>query len=527
MSYTLRPYQQESVDALLAYFQHQKGHPILVLPTGAGKSVILAEIIRLALGWNSRCLMTTHVKELVEQNAEKMEALLPPGVVGVNSAGLGRRDFDHPVICAGIQSVHRHVDRLGAFDLVLIDECHLVPQERQGRYREMLDELLVLNPRTKVVGLTATPYRMRGGYLHTGADSIFTDIAHEVDVVRLIQEGFLAPLTTKRPKNEIDVSGVKIQGGEFQAKALDLVVGEASRVRLAVEEIVQRGKDRRSWLVFACSVAHAGLILDELRSHGVAAEMVTGKTPKGDRRRLIQDYKDGYLRALVSVGVLTTGFDAPQTDLLAVLRPTRSPGLYVQIMGRGMRIADGKEDCLVLDFGGNALRHGPVNAIQIIDRSASDGEDEAPAKECPECASVIHAALRECPDCGFLFPEPEVKHRAKAAEEDVLAQPEIVELDVDQVSYMRHRGKGGKPDSLRVTYLCGLKTVSAWRCFEHEGVASKLGRNWWRRRSPGTIAPETVGEALERAAAGELKQPRAIRVEQGAGAYPTVKAELD
>lgn len=529
MSYTLRPYQQEAVDGFVRYFQKHQGNPILALPTGAGKSVILAEIIRLALSYGSRCLVTTHVKELVDQDAQKLESMLPPGTVGVNSAGLGRRDYTQPVICAGIQSVHRAADRMGTFDLMFVDECQLVPQQRTGRYRELIADLMAANPCLKVVGLTATPFRMRGGWLHAGAHRVFTHIAHSVDVVRLIDEGWLAPLVSKRPTSgEIDTTGVPIVGGEFQRAGLEAIVGEQARVDAAVQEIVERGADRRSWLVFACSVKHANQVTDALRERGASAEIVTGDTPTADRDRLIADFREGRIRCLVNVNVLTTGFDAPQIDLLAVLRPTRSPVLYVQMMGRGMRTAPGKTDCLVLDFGGNVARHGPVNSIEIHEGGPPEaGVGVAPTKECPECASMLHAALRECPDCGFQFPAPEVKHEVRASNEDIIQRSGTEEVAVSHASYGRHKGRGGRPDSVKVTYLCdGLQTHSEWLCFDHGGNAAKIARNWWRERSPGTEAPRSVSEALERCQDGEPRMPAALRLEHGTGRFPTIRARI-
>jgi len=523
MTYTLRDYQETSVDDLIRYFYTNPGHPIVAMPTGSGKSLVIAEFARRALEWGSRVVVATHVKELVEQDYEKLHALLP-GQVGINSAGVGRRDFDHPIVCAGVQSIYRQAHRFQPPDLLLIDECHLVPHTAGGMYRTLIEAWLEMKPAMRVVGFTATPFRMYRGHLHCGPHRIFTDIAHSVDVVKLIDDGWLSPLVAKRAKGALDLAGIGKKRGEFDAAMVEAAADDDTRVRLAVEEIVERGADRRSWLVFACSVAHAHHVRQELERHGIRTGVVTGKTPKVDRERLIADYRDGVLRALVNVNVLTTGFDAPQTDLLAVLRPTESPVLYVQMMGRGMRIAPGKEDCLVLDFGGNVERHGPINNLSIR-RGAGSAEgnggdvERAPTRVCPDCDSVVHANATECPDCGMQFPRPIARHATQADEAEVVARKRDVVLPVADVSYGVHRKKG-KPDSLKVTYLCGLRTYSEWVCLEHDGYAGEKARAWWRGRTAHeNEAPVSVAEALNRQE--ELVRPAAIRVQVG-GKYDRV-----
>ena len=530
MTYTLRPYQRAAVADFLRYFETHAGNPIIVMPAGSGKSLVIAECIRIAVEAGTRCLVTTHVKELVEQDAEKLEALMPPGTVGVYSAGLGRRDTSQPVIVAGIQSVFRKIDELteaGEFGLVFVDEAHLVPHDKTGRYRELIDALLARNPYLKTVGFTATPFRMKGGYLHAGKSRVFTHIAHSVDIVKLIDEGFLSPIVAKSPETKFDTSNVAVRGGEFVTKALEEIVDDDERVSKAVEEIVTQGADRNSWLVFCCSVKHAQHVAEEIRGHGIRTEIVTGDTASGDRDRLIADFREGRIRCIVNISVLTTGFDAPGTDLVVLLRPTRSAALFVQMVGRGMRIAPGKKDALVLDFGQNVQRHGPINSIQVDAKTDVDGELEAaPTKECPECLSILHAAIRECPDCGFLFPEPKPKHAIRAASVDVIARPKVSVLSVDFMSHARHKGKNGKRDSVVVTYLAGLRQFREWLCFEHGGYAASKAADWWAERSPGTPVPETVADALERLGQGEATRPEEIRIEEGPSQYPNVLARI-
>lgn len=179
------------------------------------------------------------------------------------------------------------------------------------------------------------------------------------------------------------------------------------------------------------------------------------------------------LKYLVNVNVLTTGFDAPNVDCVVLLRPTASPGLYYQMVGRGFRLHPDKHDCLVLDFGGNIIRHGPVDSIQVTERSGNGGD--APAKECPECQAVIHAAYAVCPDCGFEFPPPKRnKHETRASSEGILSgEVTDEEFDVQDVSYSVHIKRDAAPDTpktMRVDYRLGLNHwQSEWVCIEHSG----------------------------------------------------------
>jgi DNA repair protein RadD len=217
--------------------------------------------------------------------------------------------------------------------------------------------------------------------------------------------------------------------------------------------------------------------------------------------------------------VLTTGFNAPGVDLIAMLRPTKSAGLYVQIVGRGCRLAPGKSDCLVLDFAGNIARHGPIDAIKP--KRPGEGDGEAPVKVCPDCASIVHAAARECPECGHAFPPPAPMIEARASTLEVLSslvKPEWVA--VSQVCYARHE-KPGKPPSLRVEYWCGLSAHHEWICVEHAGYPRQKAATWWAARAPGTALPKSVDEALQHAPA--LRQPAEIAV-RPSGRYTEVVA---
>ncbi len=511
MTITLRPYQRAAIDALYGYFAEQSGNPLVVMPTGTGKSLCLAGFIREAIESYSdtRVLVLTHVRELIQQNFLALMRAWPEAPAGIYSAGLSRRDIRAQVLFAGIQSIHRHASRVQRCDLVLIDEAHLLGRSDSGMYRSFVTQLNEINAGLlKVVGFTATPYRLDSGMLHEGKDRLFTDIAYDVPVLDMIQQGYLCPVVPKQTETQLDVGGVGTRGGEFIAKDLEAAVDRDEVTRAAVEEIVRHGDGRGSWLVFCSGVAHARHVRDAIREHDVSAETVTGDTPGPERDQILTAFKAGRLRCVTNANVLTTGFDAPGVDLIALLRPTKSVGLYVQMVGRGTRLAEGKEDCLVLDFAGNTARHGPIDTVDGRKKEPA-GDGEAPIKVCPECQTINHASARHCIECDHEFPPPVVKVSAKAASNALLStQIQASWCDVTGVTYTRHE-KPGKPASLRVTYDCGLARHSEWVCLEHSGFAREKAVRWWARCASDTPVPRTVKEALE--LTDHLRKPLAIQ----------------
>lgn len=494
----LRDYQKQAIDGLYQYWADGRGSdPIIVAPTGSGKTAILAKLIQDAMSFpGTRVLMLTHVAELISQGAEELIGIMPSVDLGIYSAGLGQKRLDRQVTFAGIQSIwERAYDMVPAPDLVIIDEAHLVPKNTTTRYGKFLDDLRVCNPDVKIVGLTATPYRLDSGYLHKGKGAIFDGIAYDIPVGRLIDEGYLCPLISKGGAAKIDLTNVGMRGGEFIESQLAVAASDPALVKATVAEITKFGQDRKSWLVFASGVNHAEMIRDDMILAGIDAEVVTGTDGRAERARKINDFKTFKMRCLINVGVLTTGFNHPETDLVALVRATASAGLYVQMAGRGTRIAPGKEDCTLLDFGGNVERHGFIDAVKVRDKSQGTGEGDAPVKECPSCQEIVSAGLRYCP-CGHKFPDPELNHASTAYGGAVLSSQVVAEwVDVDDVFYQRHK-KAGKPDSVKVTYHCGIVTQNEWLCPDHGGYAAS--RYKARMAALGATA-ETTDGALDEA----------------------------
>ena len=475
MTFELRDYQKEAVDGLYNYWAGKAGdNPLIVAPTGSGKTAIIAQIIKDAMGFQgTRVLVVTHVKELLEQGANGLLALYPEADFGIYSAGLGQKVLDRPITFAGIQSVwERAFDIVPAPDLVLIDEAHLLPKNTETRYNRFIADLKTCNPMVKVVGLTATPYRLDSGYLHKGNGAIFDGIAHDIPVAMLMEQGYLSPVISKGGLNQIDLTNVKKRGGEFVESDLATAASDPELVRKTVEEIVDLSADRKSWLVFSSGVNHAYMLKDEFETHDIDVGVVTGSDSSAVREKTIADFKSGELKCLINVNVLTTGFDHPAVDSISLCRATASCGLYIQMIGRGTRVAEGKTDCLVLDFGANVERHGFIDQVKPKDKSAGSSEGEAPVRQCEVCQTMCHAACKICPECGFEFPAPLLNHSSSSYRGAMLSSQVVAEwYNVDSVAYARHK-KEGKPDSVKVTYYAGLMSVSEWLCPDHGGYAA-------------------------------------------------------
>lgn len=473
----LRDYQLSAIQSIYDYYRTKDGNPILVEPTGAGKSVIIGKFVEGVVSHNpeQRILMVTHVKELVEQNYLKLMTIWPDAPAGINAASLKQRDTDSQIIFASIQSVYKNYLQLGRFNLILIDECHLIPHKLEGMYHKLINGLKRFNQNLKVIGFTATPFRMTTGHL-IGPGSLFTDICHETKMKTLIERGHLCKVLPKHTQTQLDVSGVNKRGGEYIASQLEKAIDTDDINHAAVNEIIKAGKDRKSWLVFCSGVDHAHHVRDILKSRGVVTEVVTGKTSIHEREQIINDYKAGNIKALVNMNVLTTGFDAPATDLLACLRPTGSTGLWVQMIGRGMRPAAGKENCLVLDFAANTERHGHIDDIDMAHNTPNDEPGAAPVKICPECESYNHAGVRYCSECGYEFPEPETKLKPKASTAQLLSFEEPALTNITRIDISVHH-KEGKPPSLRLDLFSGLRFVCCdFLCLEHGGYATEKAK---------------------------------------------------
>ena len=521
----LRYYQQEAVDSIYHYFYAKSGNPVVAMPTGTGKSLIIAEFVRSVLDTypTQRIMMLTHVKELIGQNFAELLALWPTAPAGIYSAGLKRRDVGHSITFAGIASVAKKAELFGHIDLVLVDECHLISPNASTQYVTFLAALRKTNPHLKVIGLTATNYRMGLGLLTEGG--VFTDVCYDVTRLeafnKLIDEGFLVPLIPRKTKTELDVSQVGTHAGEYILKDLAAAVDREEVTKAALDELVTLGEERKAWLIFASGVEHSNHIAEALVARGIPAVSVVS-TDMAKRDEAIAGFRSGKYRAIVNNNILTTGFNHPAIDLIGVLRPTRSTGLWVQMLGRGTRPCEGKDDCLVLDFAGNTRRLGPINDPVIPKPKGSKEGGTAPVKVCPACLTYNHASVRFCICCGEEFVRVvEIETEASTAElirRRVVEPPQYVVFNVDQVTYRVHE-RVGKLPSVQVNYFCGLRMFKEWVCLSHEGYPKRRAHEWWRARS-NTEPPSSTYVAVPFLAT--LRVPTSIKVWINRHPYPEI-----
>ena len=533
----LRDYQTRTVTDLFNWWtKHQDASdiPLLVLPTAAGKSVICAEIVRQMWAqwpdYHPRTVVLVPSKELAEQNAAKLQALLPDDIhVGFVSASLGKKQHQADVIVATIGSIHKSAHLLGDIKAVIIDEAHLVDTKAQGMYRTFLAKLGELCD-FRTVGMTATPFRGNQVWLTDGDNPLFTGTASKVTMGELLAQKFIAPLVppTEKMTTRIDASQVGIANGDYKVGELSAVV--AGYLEQVAKEAVYMASQRRKWIAFTPSVANAECLADNLNSLGITAAVVCGETPKQERQDLIQDFRSGQIHCLVTVLALSVGFDVPDVDCIIWCRPTKSPVLYVQGMGRGTRISPDKENCLVLDFTDTVERLGPVDIIKGRAKRVG-GNTEGPYSICPECGERNAPKALICTSCGATIREEEVKpvdaKVSLAALLSAQAETMLVWHDVTRVEYKLHR-KPGKPDSMRVDYYSGiLQCASEWVCFDHIGYASQKAVAWWLQRSLDidNTYPNSVARAIE-VVMGErpdyLRTPRRIATRKN-GKYTEVK----
>ena len=468
----MRDYQASAVRAAFAYWSKGRGQaPVIVAPTGSGKSHIIGGMIQRIRGKNPKAgiVLLTHREELIVQDAQKIlqhDAQADPKIF---SASLGKKDLG-TITCAQVQSFARlPAEKVPEFALAIIDEAHLVPPEGRGQYQTVIEKLKSRNRNIRLLGLTATPFRMKQGMLWSGEGALFDGRCYEIEIGELIARGFLVAPRTADAEEVLDLGELRVSQGDYVIRDQDTqTLAKADKI---AGEICRTGAERKKWLVFCAGVSGAESMATAIQKLGVKAHCVTGETV--ERVELLDAFRHGDLRCLTSCDVLTTGFDAPVVDMLVLLRATKSPGLYVQMVGRGLRVAEGKSDCLVLDYGGNVDRHGPIDAVKAP-APKDKGEGEPPTKACPMCKAINYAMQLRCYVCGYAWPDPR---------EDLSDAPTSRNIfgnwhDVLSVKYQRWR----KPDSIRVMYRYAdggkTGTVSEWYCPDHSVMAAE----YWRRR---------------------------------------------
>lgn len=530
----LRWYQKEAVDA--AWKSLREDNPLIVLPTGSGKSLVIAELCRRIVLKGGRVLVVAHRKELLEQNADKIAKLLPGVDVGVYSSGLKKRNTNHDVIVAGIASVYKRGVEFGVRQVMIVDEAHLIPNKSFGMYRNLIDDLCQYNQWFRVVGLTATPFRLQDGPLVDG--EIFDTVCYSAPIRKLIDEGYLSNLTTK-PTTQVDVSQVHLRAGEYIDKELEGAFMAGGVVEKACLELHEATQDRKSILVFGVSIAHCHAIKQCLEKLGHEPDIVTGDTEPLLRATSLQNFRDGKIRYLINRDVLTTGFDAPNVDCVAIMRASQSAGLVAQIVGRGLRIAPRKTDCLILDYGGNFYRHGAIDdpdygmqskSSSAGERNAKEREDETrQMMQCPQCQFEQQVGNMWCEGCNYRLSDGDFEHDAEADQNAEVLSRSGESFVVEGMTWCRWPGKNGKRDTMRLEYHTGMmrpRSVSVWMCVEHEGWARSKAMSHWSQHCRYEL-PETIDEALYLAGGGMLRVPTQVFCQRDGKYWQIVGLEFE
>lgn len=528
----LRDYQERAVSNGLQFLfegQHRSG--LILMPTGTGKSVVIAETVNRVKHYYpaARIVMLTHVKELVQQNYEKAVSMCSTEI-GLWSAGLRKKQYGSDVVFAGIDTVARNPQHLSDRHIIMIDEAHRVAHTPNTNYRNVTDHLLQHNPNLKVIGYTATGYRMGQGRLTDpwfnvrSQDTVpaywnvnIDDMTSRDEFNWFFDQGYLKRVVPMPAKSEIDVSTMRKQSdGEYNQADIDAAVNNANKVRAIVDEICENGFDRRSWMVFAAGNRNAELLADEIRSRGVTCAIITDSTPAAERDALIAAFKRYEIRCLVNNSILTTGFDHAGVDLIAVVRVTGSTPLWVQILGRGTRpvyaegfdlttqagrlsaiFASGVYNCLVLDFAGNSKRLGAINDPLIPEPPAKRKRKltmESPVKICPSCGMYNGTTVSVCENCGSEFPISEsITEQASTAALIVGEHiPDVRKMRVTSQTFRKHDTvlpSGGSASSIYVKYNCGTQGSFDERLSFAGDMSTVATKKWWSLFGDGTEIP--------------------------------------
>jgi DNA repair protein RadD len=536
-----RSYQVAAVEALFAnWAQRPASSQLIIAPTGSGKTILIGMACERHLDQvqGGRVLSLAHVPELIEQGYTTFRRMCPGMSAGIYAAKLGRKDRRAKVTFALVQSVARNPQAFRDVSMIIIDEAHLVPHSSDGQYRDVIEAIRQARggpEYVKILGLTATPWRLNSGNLlepYKDAEPLFDEIAYEIDMLDLLEEGHLCRVVAKGSQTKLDTTGVAKRMGEYAEREMDAKFNTDAINAAIAKEIVEAGVEqgRRSWLVFCITVDHARRMAELIRGHGVSCEMVCGETPTAERRRIIQAFKSYKIRCLTSVNVLSTGFDHPGVDLGAMVRPTASPGLYLQQAGRLLRTTPGKKDALLLDFAMNVFRHGLLTNVKGVFKKAK--EDDGPkVRECPKCDALNEPGAKLCANCGYEWPPMAPIERGNA--EEKLSKHNLADRVMDEAVWApvisatyRHIERPGKPAMLQLTYQIQHPETSAateiW-CFDHpvDSWAAKKARAEWYKRTRLT-PPNSVIEAAQRIA--ELRRPSVVRVvNSDCGKYWNVK----
>lgn len=504
----LRDYQKSAVDAALNFFKYRAPHHgYVTAPGGSGKSHMIAGVAERIFDMDvGRVVVMARSEKLLSQNKNKFAPEYHPHI-GVYCAGLGVKQLDMPITIASAQSIAgQSLDNVAA---ILVDECDEISPDEESQYQKFFTACG--NPR--IIGFTATAFRTGSGKITWGEEII------NIPLAALMEAGHLTPPTNK-VGTTLDLSGIDVKLGEYVQSQLDNVYSDPELLALSVKKIKQYSAERLSVLVFCQSIRHADILANAMELNGMPCVTVSGDTDKEELGFILEDFEEGRIKYLLNCQLLIRGYDMPCVDMIALLMATKSKRKFEQILYRGTRLKDGKDNFLVLDMGNNFAAHGPLGS-PVND---SKGKDAKPymGKICPECEQYVSPlAARECNDCGFQFPEPEQSTVTHSRNEDTTSRTvytgDICEYDVDEVTYKARKSKSGNP-MIVVNYHCGFGkygTVADFLLPHHESdfVTNKVLKFFKERGKD--MAPPLSGYSMDDLLwhCEQLKKPRSITVD--------------
>jgi len=549
---SLRPYQQDALDAVLAAVRTQRS-VLLQAATGAGKTILFSALIRHCMErYKMRIGILAHREQLVRQAYDKLLKVWPEGVlsVGIACASASKDvDVEKPVVIGSPQTLSRRTGDMPAIHMLIVDECHrLPPANTRSQYGELISGLRQWYPEMRLVGVTATPFRLGHGYIYgdrcrNPKENWFEDLAYSIGTPELQEQGYLVPLKIWIAEDP-DLSGVRTDKGEFNLNELGDAMSRAVHVHSAVQALAKYAPERRHVVVFACTIEHAEVLAGAFKAAGYRAEAVHSRMHHDERLARLAAFDAGELDVVVNVGVLTEGWDCTCVDCMLMCRPTKSAALYVQMVGRGLRTHPGKADCVMLDLSGNWAEHGdPADPRVTWGRHKAEPRK---GRKCPQCDYVNKQGAMVCENCGYEWPEPETFECPRCRAENPLRAVacrncgfifnEASDVSMKQVDlWQDETPQGPMPvevlsssvDADFVSRKGNAMVCIVMNCSENRGslpfqvrefldVEGRAGpwgqlkaqRVWMRLAD--TVPPATLAEAKERA--GELRVPERIMV---------------
>jgi DNA repair protein RadD len=452
LSVTLRDYQVQALESIWDSIS-ESNEALCVLPTGSGKTVIMSELINRSLEHNVNILVLINRVQLIEQTAQKLKEY---GLkCGVYCASLNDKDMSSGVTVASVHSIFN--TDIAKIDMLICDETHqAMNEDEDSRYYIFIKKLRDINPKIKIVGFTATPFRASTGPIY-GPDKIFKSISFSLPIEHMIAEGHLVRPISKKPTHQIDLTKLRTRLGEYMQEDVDKLVMDLETMEAHVADAIKRLEGRRKVMWACASIEHAEAIAERiLQISGEACSVVHSKLSSETaslERSSFEDLKGR--RHIAFVTMMTEGYDYPPGDALVLLRPIRSPVLYIQICGRVLRPYEGKTDALILDYGRVVETLGPISDPYIPETGKRKKYLETLMGFCKACLSYIDIKATICPDCGH---EKEIERRSSKvssrAFEGSLLKKEPIEktMGVRSVFLSRFLSKNGN-ECLKITYL--------------------------------------------------------------------------